>query len=71
MPGATRYRCECGWEGTEAEMLGASCSYDDENCEWSDWICPSCHTWWQLEDYLELPAEASPGEGDRPHRPGQ
>ena len=42
------YKCrECGWTGTEDKMLA-----DFAGELWSNWICPSCGTWWAgLEDY--------------------
>ena len=54
-----KYKCpECGWIGTEDEM---ECDYipgppGEEYSEevWSNWICPKCHMWWQLEDYIEV-----------------
>jgi len=46
----TRYRCECGWEGTQDEMSGDYKEGIDGEW-WSNWICPKCDEWWQLEDY--------------------
>lgn len=47
------YKCEdCSWEGTEDEM-GADCVSGGDECDeaWSNWICPGCGMWWNLEDY--------------------
>lgn len=47
----TLYRCpKCGWVGTEDEM-DADFIPTDEDEIWSNWICPECRTWWELEDY--------------------
>jgi predicted RNA-binding Zn-ribbon protein involved in translation (DUF1610 family) len=55
-----KYKCpKCEWVGTEKDMDADCFSYTDEegNYEdevWSNWICPSCGTWHQLEDYLKV-----------------
>ena len=42
-----KYKCpECDWIGTEGEM-GADCT----ETAWSNWICPKCGYWNDLEDY--------------------
>ena len=52
---APRYECECGWVGTEDEMVADSVVGDGEVDEiWSNWICPSCGEWADLEDYKEI-----------------
>ena len=46
-----KYQCkECMWVGVEADME-ADYIGGDEGESWSNWICPQCGTWWQLEDY--------------------
>ena len=52
---APRYRCDCGWIGTEAEM-GADYypAYDDDDEVWSNWICPGCGEWQSLNDYVTI-----------------
>ena len=49
-----KYKCpECGWIGTEDEMeADTMCAADDET--WSNWICPKCKMWQDLNDYLEV-----------------
>jgi len=55
-----KYQCpECNWTGTETEMDADSFMYTDEqgNFEdevWSNWICPQCATWHDLEDYKKI-----------------
>lgn len=51
-----KYKCpECGWIGEESEMGADSIVSDDYTYEtWSNWICPSCNTWQDLEDYKEI-----------------
>lgn len=44
-----KYRCpdpRCGWVGTEDDM-----DAEDIDDAWSNWICPRCRGWHQLEDY--------------------
>lgn len=55
-----RYRCTCGWEGTQ-EAMGADaiCGGDDGEEVWSNHICPECGHWGGLADYERL--------GDIPH----
>jgi hypothetical protein len=50
---AEGYRCpECGWVGTEDDMLADAMVISDDGDEaWSNWICPQCKEWWRLEDY--------------------
>jgi len=50
-----KYKCpKCNWIGTENEMEGDSISGCDGGDEtWSNWICPECKTWHELEDYEE------------------
>ncbi len=47
------FRCDtCGWIGTEKEMAA---DYTQE--AWSNTVCPSCHTWdnmEQIEDNIKL-----------------
>jgi hypothetical protein len=53
-----KYKCpDCGWTGLENNMA-ADCYYcgsgeDGENA-WCNWICPCCHTWFDLEDYEKV-----------------
>lgn len=52
---APRFGCDCGWKGREDEMdadalIGGDCEI------WSNWICPGCGEWKQLEDYERLPS---------------
>ena len=55
-----RYQCpECKWIGTENDMDADHFPIVDdegnyEDVVWSNWICPSCDTWHQLQDYLEV-----------------
>lgn len=55
-----RYQCpECKWIGTENDMDADHFPIVDdegnyEDVVWSNWICPSCGTWHQLIDYLEV-----------------
>lgn len=50
------YKCpECGWVGTEEAMEADSVVINEDGDEaWSNWICPSCMTWFNLEDYEEV-----------------
>lgn len=52
------YKCKCGWIGPESEMVGdyylENCGQDGEYEAWSNWICPRCGIWWELEDYEEV-----------------
>ena len=54
-----KYQCpECGWIGEESEMESDYC-YEDERDNifgeyWSNWICPSCYTWQDLENYKKI-----------------
>jgi rubredoxin len=52
----TRYQCPCcEWIGTENDMEADWFVWDDEGDEiWSNWICPSCNAWHQLEDYKKV-----------------
>lgn len=55
-----RYKCpKCEWIGTEDEMEADYTDYlpPSEEC-WSNWICPSCKTWHQLDDYEKLASDA-------------
>ena len=54
-----KYKCpNCGWIGTENEMEADFFNFTDEEGDydevWSNWICPSCDTWHQLEDYERI-----------------
>lgn len=55
-----KYKCpECNWIGTEDDMEADYMTYYDEDGiyddeAWSNWICPSCNTWHQLEDYSKV-----------------
>lgn len=50
---AAKFRCECGWEGTESQMESDHTGGVDEM--WSNHICPSCRTWWSsVDDYTEI-----------------
>ena len=47
-----KYRCECGWVGVESEMEADYTIVNGDGDEaWSNWICPSCGLWQELEDY--------------------
>ena len=49
-----RYKCpQCGWIGTTRQMLADAAEMGDDEF-WSNWICPSCGEWWQLENYTLL-----------------
>lgn len=53
------YEClECGWIGLESEMQSDSQETDDGEA-WSNWICPKCHTWWNLDDYVQVIEDAA------------
>ncbi len=52
----TKYQCpNCDWVGTKIEMEADYLIVEDEDGleqeMWSNWICPECGTWHQLEDY--------------------
>jgi len=48
-----KYKCpECGWIGTEDEMM-ADFFGEPADETWSNWICPECKTWNQLDDYVK------------------
>ena len=54
-----KYQCpECNWTGTENEMDADHFTYADEDGSWdevwSNWICPQCATWHDLEDYKKI-----------------
>ena len=46
-----KYKCECGWIGYECEMEADFIQVDEGDEAWSNWICPSCGEWQELEDY--------------------
>ena len=54
MGDAKLYACDengCEWVGPESEMeADSSVGADDE--WWSNWICPGCGYWAQIEDYV-------------------
>lgn len=56
----TKYKCpECGWIGVEKDMEADYFTMFDEDGNWDDevwsnWICPGCHMWHQLEDYEKV-----------------
>jgi predicted RNA-binding Zn-ribbon protein involved in translation (DUF1610 family) len=56
MMAAQCYKCPtCGWIGTEFDMEADWESVNDCGDEtWSNWICPQCGAWWELEDYCLL-----------------
>lgn len=57
-----KYKCPteyCNWVGVESDMIADWYYIDDEDGNiqdevWSNWICPSCGMWHQLEDYEEI-----------------
>ncbi len=55
-----KYKCECGWVGTEKEMDADYTTGGDDEM-WSNWICPECGMWWDLDDYEEVEAEVAQG----------
>jgi uncharacterized C2H2 Zn-finger protein len=49
------YKCpECGGICFEDEMDADYCFDGDGDEYWSNWICPHCGMWHQLEDYLKV-----------------
>ena len=56
MKNISKYKClECGWIGHEHEMGSDSRQgHDNADEAWSNWICPNCDEWQELEDYIEL-----------------
>ena len=41
-----KWKCkECGWIGTQDSMDSDYVETEDDEL-WSNWICPSCFTWW-------------------------
>ena len=51
-----KYKCpSCGWVGAEDEM-GADFVETEEDEIWSNWICPKCKEWHELEDYEKIDA---------------
>ncbi len=55
-----RYRCKCGWIGTEDEMNADSFMTGDGEA-WSNWICPRCDVWASGVDEYEELAEGANG----------
>jgi predicted RNA-binding Zn-ribbon protein involved in translation (DUF1610 family) len=52
-----KYKCECGWIGTEKDMDADAGGGGISDEAWSNWICPSCREWWWLEDYEKVTLE--------------
>jgi hypothetical protein len=56
-----QYKCPengCDWVGTEDEMEADFQECEDRTEEvWSNWICPSCGYWHQLNNYEEVKGE--------------
>lgn len=53
------YECpKCGRRGQEMEMeIRRSEIAGDEL--WSNWACPQCGTWWNLDDYIQVIEDAA------------
>ena len=49
-----KYKCpDCEWVGSEEEM-GADATIGGREEMWSNWICPKCGRWHELEDYDKI-----------------
>ena len=51
-----QYKCkECGTECTLDQMKSdftiPGCGEDEE---WSNWICPKCEVWFELDDWIKI-----------------
>jgi transposase-like protein len=51
-----KYKCpDCSWTGLENDMAADYCGGQTaDEFAWCSWICPSCHTWFDLEDYEKV-----------------